>query len=320
MSEILSAGQPEDFFGSTSENLAHRLLTYTRNTAAELSDKFILGIRDLSFDGLLCDAMILRAWGDALRNALSQKIIAVNPALPERLNVSTSGVTEVVLCPQEIEIPQGANAKAAGSSRPFYAEPSVLTERQAIAFPWHTIAPGRSIVYCSLGTQYARYRQAPEILKSVVQAFSALPEYQLVIAAGSMFDGLARESLPKNVVIVRTAPQLDLLKRSKLFITHGGLGGIKEAIISGAPVLVIPFDTDQPHNAARVLHHKLGRLCLPSQCTPERLKHLVQAMLENNDMSASLRDMRRVFCDREAQAPSVPFIEQEMATSEARRS
>jgi UDP:flavonoid glycosyltransferase YjiC (YdhE family) len=113
--------------------------------------------------------------------------------------------------------------------------------------------------------------------------------------------------------MARTAPQVDLLKHTKLFITHGGLGGIKEAIISGVPMLVIPFDTDQPRNAARVLYHKLGRSCQPSECTPERITQLVRAMLEEDALCGGISYMMNIFRDREAQAPSVRFIEQVLA-------
>jgi UDP:flavonoid glycosyltransferase YjiC (YdhE family) len=314
----LASGLP-DFFMDVGESPIRRLTThYFNGNGDELFGKLISGLRDLRFDCLLCDRSIFVTFGDILINVLPQAIILLNILLPPHENAIQSGVPEIVLCLREIDIPQVADPPESGLGTAFYAEPSVFKQRLEPAFPWGHIASGRPIVYCSFGTQYVRYKQATEILKTIIYAFSALPDYQLLLVAGSLFNELSPENLPNNVIMAHTAPQLSLLKRSKLFITHGGLGGIKEAIMSGVPMLVIPFDFDQPRNAARVVYHKLGQPCDPSQCTPERIKHLAQTMLENKDVCDELTHMQCIFRDRETQAPSIPFIEQILTASAAR--
>ena len=37
--------------------------------------------------------------------------------------------------------------------------------------------------------------------------------------------------------IVETAPQITLLKKASLYITHGGLTGVREALLLGVPML-----------------------------------------------------------------------------------
>jgi UDP:flavonoid glycosyltransferase YjiC (YdhE family) len=313
-SDELSENHTDDIYGGLVEDRSLQLLSYYFNAGSnELSEKLFFSLRNLRFELLLCDTIIVRYLGNALRNALSQVIVAINIGLPDRPWAYKYGMPEVVLCPGELELPQSVDPSQTNLDRLFYAEPSVFIQRQEIAFPWGRIASDRPIVYCSLGTQYIRYPQALEILKDIVHAFSDLPDYQLVLVAGNMFSRFDPESLPVNVVIVRTAPQIDVLKRSKLFITHGGQGGIKEAVMNGVAMLVIPFDTDQPRNAARIFYHRLGRYCLPSECTPEVLKRLVRTMLETDDMRSGLTHMQHIFCNREAQAPSVQFIEQILA-------
>jgi UDP:flavonoid glycosyltransferase YjiC (YdhE family) len=299
-----------------------RLLTthYLNGHGDELLDELIFGIRSLRFECLLCDRDMFRLFGDGLISVLPQAIILLSSSLPPQANALQSGIPEIVLCPREIEIPQVPDPSEAGLDTPFYAEPSVFKQRLESAFPWDNIASGHPIVYCSFGTQYVRYKQATEILNTIIHAFSALPDYQLILVAGSMFSGLSSNDLPNNVIMVHTAPQLSLLKHSKLFITHGGLGGIKEAIMSGVPMLVIPFDGDQPRNAERIVYHQLGQSCEPSQCTPERIKQLIQTMLEDKGICDGLTHMQRIFRDRETQAPSVPFIEQVLDASAAHRS
>ena len=58
--------------------------------------------------------------------------------------------------------------------------------------------------------------------------------------------------LPGNLLVMPRVPQLDILKRASLFITHSGQGGTSEAIHYGVPMVCIPVMTDQPEVAYRV--------------------------------------------------------------------
>lgn len=50
-------------------------------------------------------------------------------------------------------------------------------------------------------------------------------------------------------------------KNVKLFISHGGMFGIYEAIDNGVPILGIPLFFDQPHNIANdVVHWEAGMM------------------------------------------------------------
>jgi zeaxanthin glucosyltransferase len=53
-------------------------------------------------------------------------------------------------------------------------------------------------------------------------------------------------------------PQIPLLERAALMITHGGLGTVKECIFNDTPMVVFPIGRDQPDNAKRIVHHGLG--------------------------------------------------------------
>jgi len=307
---------PNDFFGSWGINPSRFLIEHSITPEGHnLTAHLIQSLRNLHVDCLLCDTTLIRTIGGSLGDSLLQTTIAVSPGIPHQMPCACMfGIPEVILCPNEFEIPVDEGSLRTERCRAFYAEASVLIQRQDIEFPWDRVISDRAVVYCSLGTQYVRYTEAPEILKNVIRAFSLLAHYQLVLVAGSIYDELSAESTPDNVVLVRTAPQLELLKRAKLFITHGGLGGIKEAIMNGVPMLVIPFDTDQPGNAERILYHKLGHYCPPSQCTTERIIHSTLTLLENDGCCDGLGPMQRIFCEVETQSPSAQFIEQAYET------
>jgi UDP:flavonoid glycosyltransferase YjiC (YdhE family) len=55
-------------------------------------------------------------------------------------------------------------------------------------------------------------------------------------------------------------PQLDVLRYTDAFISHGGLNSIKEAIDQAVPMLVYPGESvmDPPGNSTRVVYHEIG--------------------------------------------------------------
>ena len=66
-------------------------------------------------------------------------------------------------------------------------------------------------------------------------------------------------NLPSNVEMVSFIDQKTILKRTRLFITHGGGNSVREAIMTKTPMLVLPFFGDQYDSAMRIT--KLGIGC-----------------------------------------------------------
>ena len=64
--------------------------------------------------------------------------------------------------------------------------------------------------------------------------------------------------IPANVLVVRKAPQIELLKHAALCITHAGLNTALESF-ARSPYGSDPYcDIDQPGVAARVAYHGVG--------------------------------------------------------------
>jgi MGT family glycosyltransferase len=57
--------------------------------------------------------------------------------------------------------------------------------------------------------------------------------------------------IPSNLLLMPNVPQLDVLKRASLFITHSGQGSTSESIHYGVPMVCIPVMGDQPAVAYR---------------------------------------------------------------------
>lgn len=103
------------------------------------------------------------------------------------------------------------------------------------------------VVYASLGTVF---NADPHLLRSLATALAALGG-TAVVSAGRT-DPVALGPLPSNVLVRPFVPQPEVLARSALFVTHGGMNSVNEALYAGVPMLVVPQGADQPMVARRV--------------------------------------------------------------------
>ena len=80
-------------------------------------------------------------------------------------------------------------------------------------------------------------------------------------------------------VVVGYAPQLELIRRSALTISHGGLNTALESLARGVPMVVLPVAYDQPGVGARVEWSGVGRSIPVGRLTVARLRDAVSAVL-----------------------------------------
>ncbi len=127
--------------------------------------------------------------------------------------------------------------------------------RAPVDFPWSRLDPGRPLVYASMGT----------LQNGVLRTFRVIAEacagldLQLVISLGGGQDPALLGDLPGDPVVVGYAPQLELVQRSALTISHGGLNTALESLACGVPMVVLPVAYDQPGVGARVEWSGVGR-------------------------------------------------------------
>jgi MGT family glycosyltransferase len=77
-------------------------------------------------------------------------------------------------------------------------------------------------------------------------------DLQLVISLGGRRDPAMFTGLPGNPLVVGTAPQLELLNRAEIVITHAGPNTVLETLLQGKPMLALPLTLDQPAIAAHL--------------------------------------------------------------------
>jgi MGT family glycosyltransferase len=81
------------------------------------------------------------------------------------------------------------------------------------------------------------------------------------------------------VLCVHHAPQLDVLPRASLTLTHGGLNTVVETLAAGVPVLAMPINNDQPGIAARVRAAGAGNALSVRRVTARRLRQEIETVL-----------------------------------------
>jgi len=109
------------------------------------------------------------------------------------------------------------------------------------------------LMYASLGTVF---NADPRLLRSFATALAPLGG--TVVLATGQTDPAALGPLPANVLARRFVPQLEVLAHAALFVTHGGMNSVNEAMDAGVPMLVIPQGAEQPMVARRVVELGAG--------------------------------------------------------------
>jgi MGT family glycosyltransferase len=116
--------------------------------------------------------------------------------------------------------------------------------------------------------------------RMIAEACAGL-DLQLVISLGGGQDPALLRDLPGDPIVVGYAPQLDLIRRSALTISHGGLNTVLESLERGVPMVVLPVTYDQPGVGARVECSEVGRSIPVGRLTVDRLREAVHTVLGN---------------------------------------
>lgn len=170
----------------------------------------------------------------------------------------------------------------------YYTGPFVdVDQRPPMDFPWERL-DGRPLIFASLGTLQ---NQSREKFRIIAEACAPL-DVQLVMSLGGGFDRAQLGSLVGDPLVVNYAPQLDLIKRASVVITHAGINTVLESLAEGKPLVCIPLGNDQPGVAARVKARGAGIVIPPRKVNAKRLRAAVRAVLENDSYRSAARSIQ----------------------------
>jgi len=150
--------------------------------------------------------------------------------------------------------------------------------RREIEFPWHQLDE-RPIVYASMGT--LQNRLLP-VFQKIAEACNR-DDVQLVISLGGGGEPSDVSPLVGDPLVVSFAPQLELIERASLVITHAGMNTVTECIAAGKPMLAIPVTSDQPGVAARVKRAGCGEVVSIARLSVKRIRRALDKLLSDDN-------------------------------------
>jgi zeaxanthin glucosyltransferase len=147
------------------------------------------------------------------------------------------------------------------------------------------------------------------VFQTIAEALLLHKDVQLVLAVGNYVDPDQLGPLPNNAIVVRHAPQLELLKRASICITHAGLNTVLEALAQGVPQIAIPITNDQPGVAARVAAKKTGVVLPLKELTATHLSTLVEEVFNNTLYRDQARYFQRIIAETDGLSLAADTLE-----------
>ena len=159
--------------------------------------------------------------------------------------------------------------------------------RPPVEFLWHRL-DDRPHIYASLGTLQ---NGSEAIFKTIAQACDGLG-VQLVLSLGVGLDPERLATLPGDPIVVAYAPQLEIIKRATLVITHAGLNTVLESLAAGVPMVALPQANDQPGVASRVAAAGAGLVVTSRKLNVARLRKAVSHVLVDPKFRAAAKALQ----------------------------
>jgi glucuronosyltransferase len=133
------------------------------------------------------------------------------------------------------------------------------------------------VIYFSLGSQIKLENLNENIFSSIMTSLGKASQKVLLKYENDL------NYLPKNVKVVKWAPQMDVLAHPniKLFITHGGVLSMIEAIHFHVPMICVPFNGDQNTNAAFIESRNIGLYIKSDDITEDVFTKMIKEVTSN---------------------------------------
>ena len=207
------------------------------------------------------------------------------------------------------------------SERVRYVGPAVFEQRNEVidnreaasweAFRVEAIESGNKIVYCTLGTFWSANER---FLQKLIAVFTQQTNWSLVLGLGGKLDPKALGSMPKNVLAMNFAPQIEVLRSASAAISHGGITSINECLFFEVPILCCSTGhVDQDGCSARVQYHGLGIQVDMNKATTEDLKLRLEQVLNNEEIRTNVKKMSQVIRGYRERRVIETFVESQLA-------
>ena len=111
--------------------------------------------------------------------------------------------------------------------------------------------------------------------------------------------------IPPNVRVSKWLPQNDILAHPnlKVFVTHGGLLSMQEAIFHNKPVVGIPLSNDQHPNLLRAQQHGFAIMLDLQTMTANALVSAILKSMDDIEIQNSVKWAHKMFTEEDTETP-----------------
>ncbi len=149
------------------------------------------------------------------------------------------------------------------------------------------------LIYIAVGTVY---QASPEFFNECLKAFAG-DEYAVIMSVGRGTDPADLQPVPPNFTVSHYLPQLQILREADLFISHGGMNSISEAVMLETPMIVTPTTLEQSVNAARVEKLHAGIFIAPEAADADKLEASARQILHDSSFIDGVKRIRQSFVE-----------------------
>ncbi|GIP51192.1 macrolide family glycosyltransferase [Paenibacillus vini] len=164
-----------------------------------------------------------------------------------------------------------------------FVGPSIAARSAQTGFDLPVIQ-GKELIYISLGTVF---NQAKDFYKLCFEAFGDT-DYRVVLVIGDKVGVSDLGEVPGNFIVKNYVPQMEVLQRTNLFITHGGMNSAHEGLYFGVPLIVIPQSADQPIVAEQVARLEAGIAFPMPSLTANKLREAANQVLSHSSFKENV--------------------------------
>jgi MGT family glycosyltransferase len=147
---------------------------------------------------------------------------------------------------------------------------------------WTRPADAENVLLISLGSAYTRQ---PEFYRQCLAAYGDLPGWHVVLQIGKYTDPQELGDIPPNVEVHSWVPQLAILEQADAFVTHAGMGGSSEGLLTGVPMIAVPQGAEQFVNADRLVELGVARRIDTAAATAETLRTALSELVADAEVS-----------------------------------
>ena len=176
--------------------------------------------------------------------------------------------------------------------------------RPEVSFPWERLN-GKPLVYASMGT--LQNGVAP-VFEAILKAAASF-DVQVVLSTGDTIPVADLGVNAGSAIVVNRAPQLELIKRATLVVTHAGLNSSLEALTQGKPMVAIPVASDQPGVARRLERLGVAVVVPVARVTVKRFKAALTKVLGDTHYRRRALEVQKELTDLQGLDHAASLIE-----------